>query len=137
LNLALREAGPRDLEAVLAMDRQHSPVFASVQRYASLHGDRGLLLVAADTDGIRGFGAWSRVLDEASLLNLALLPAARGTGLARALLAAGCERLAREGVQRVFLEVRESNRAARRLYTAAGLYPRRPAPGLLPRRRWR
>lgn len=120
MNLILREAGPGDLDAVLALDRRYSPVFAAARRYADLHGDRGLVLVATDADGVRGFAAWSRVLDEASLLNLAVLPAARRAGLARALLAAGNERLARLGVRRILLEVRESNQAARRLYTAAG-----------------
>jgi ribosomal-protein-alanine N-acetyltransferase len=116
----LREAGHADLAAVHALDRSCSPVFTRAAAYAQLLSGDGLLLIAATEAGIQGFGAWSRVLDEASLLNLVVSPLARREGLARALLSAGRERLAAAGVQRVLLEVRESNTAALRLYTHAG-----------------
>lgn len=69
----------------------------------------------AEIDGaIAGFAVWRGVdVDEWELLNLAVDPAFRSRGIGRALidmLPAG----------RVFLEVRESNAAARRLYEHCG-----------------
>lgn len=58
--------------------------------------------------------------DEAEILNVGVVPAARRQGLGRALLA-GAEDLARAlGTQRIFLEVATDNTPARALYAAAG-----------------
>lgn len=58
--------------------------------------------------------------DEAEILDFGVVPAARGRGLGRALLAAG-EDLARAlGMAAMFLEVAVDNRPARRLYQRAG-----------------
>ena len=71
--------------------------------------------VVAEVDGVvAGFAVWRGVdVEEWELLNIAVGPAFRGRGLGRALidvLPAG----------RVFLEVRESNANARRLYEQCG-----------------
>jgi ribosomal protein S18 acetylase RimI-like enzyme len=68
------------------------------------------------------FARWARIpaAGEAELLRIAVDPAHRGQGLARALLEA-CQRdLAAEGMHHLFLEVRVSNAAAIRLYGACG-----------------
>ncbi len=66
--------------------------------------------------------------DEAEVLTLAVLPAARRRGLGGALLAAAAREAARRGARTLFLEVAEGNAAARALYAAAGFAPvgRRP-----------
>ena len=71
------------------------------------------------------FARWSvlRLAGEAELLRLAVDPARRGEGLARALLAAGEAELAALGIQDLHLEVRVSNAAARGLYEACGWAP--------------
>ena len=71
--------------------------------------------VVAEIDGvIGGFAVWRGVdLDEWELLNIAVDPAFRGRGLGRALIDA-------LPAGRVFLEVRESNAHARRLYERCG-----------------
>lgn len=61
--------------------------------------------------------------DEAEILTLAVLPAARRRGLGAALLAAACADAARRGAAVLFLEVAEANAAARQLYAAAGFAP--------------
>jgi ribosomal-protein-alanine N-acetyltransferase len=77
---------------------------------------------AADGDDGRlaGYGICSVAADEGEILNLAVNPAARHRGLGRGLLVAMLDSLRREGVSAVHLEVRQSNRAAIRLYTIAG-----------------
>lgn len=67
-----------------------------------------------------GFISLQCAADEAEILNIATIPAARGKGLARALLAEG-ERLCQvAGARRMFLEVAADNDPAQRLYDRAG-----------------
>jgi ribosomal-protein-alanine N-acetyltransferase len=58
--------------------------------------------------------------DEGEILNVSVAPPHRRRGLARALTRHALERLAARGVAAVYLEVRESNVAARRLYESLG-----------------
>lgn len=58
--------------------------------------------------------------DEAEILTLAVMPAARRRGLARALLAAAAAEAAGRGAAALFLEVAAGNLPARALYGAAG-----------------
>ena len=71
--------------------------------------------------------AWF-VLDEAEIANLAVVPTARRHGVARALLEAIIAEARESRIARLFLEVRESNAAARALYASMGFLPiaRRP-----------
>lgn len=71
------------------------------------------------------FARWSvlRLAGEAELLRLAVDPARRGEGLARALLAAAEAELGPLGIRDLHLEVRVSNAAARGLYEACGWAP--------------
>ena len=57
-----------------------------------------------------------------------MAPAARGRGIARALMRAAIERASRRGPCALYLEVAEDNAAAQRLYRALGFAPvgRRP-----------
>lgn len=74
---------------------------------------------------VAGFAVSRRTApDEAEILNVAVAPTWRRRGLARKLIA----RAAPAEVRTLFLEVRESNQAARALYLAAGFteYGRRP-----------
>ncbi|MGH6735459.1 MAG: GNAT family N-acetyltransferase [Methyloceanibacter sp.] len=70
-----------------------------------------------------------RAADEAELLTLAVAPACRRLGLARALLIEAAEQLRTGDVKRLFLEVEEGNAAALALYRSLGAMPvgRRPA----------
>ncbi len=77
-------------------------------------------LVAAQGDRILGYAICWTVLDQSELGNIALAEDARGNGLARCLLAAALDLIRQRGSKECFLEVRESNNAARRLYDAAG-----------------
>ncbi|MDF1821553.1 MAG: ribosomal protein S18-alanine N-acetyltransferase [Alcanivoracaceae bacterium] len=69
---------------------------------------------------VAGFQIFSRVLDEAHLLNVAIAPAYQRHGLAWASLRQAFERLKRLDTGIVYLEVRESNAGARMLYQKMG-----------------
>jgi ribosomal-protein-alanine N-acetyltransferase len=60
------------------------------------------------------------VLDEASVMNVAVASEWRRRGLARLLLRTALRRAARAGARRAFLEVREGNLAAIALYESLG-----------------
>ena len=57
---------------------------------------------------------------DAEIADLAVAPEMRRRGIGRALLERALAELAEEGVRTLYLEVRESNRAARMLYEAYG-----------------
>lgn len=67
-------------------------------------------------DQICGYGIVSMALDEAHLLNLCITAARRRQGLAELLLAHLIDEVRMRGMDRLFLEVRPSNRAALALY---------------------
>lgn len=109
------------------------PVFAALHRecfarcwdeaaFAGLFDTPGTFgLIAADDEGVPlGLCLYRVVADQAEILTICVLPAARGTGAGRALIVeAGADAAAR-GAERLFLEVSVNNPAARRLYAATG-----------------
>lgn len=120
----VRTAEAADIEAVLAINRQ-VPLSALPQSWLqdpSLYADaRRRILVAEGAEGaIEAFCLAVLVLDEASMLLIAVRPGARGKGLGGALLQALLDGLGVLGVNRCLLEVRESNKAALALYRSCG-----------------
>ena len=63
------------------------------------------------------------IAGEAEILNIAVLPEFRRGGLGSDLLSAGLDGLRSQAATSVYLEVRESNDEARRLYGARGFRP--------------
>lgn len=82
------------------------------------NGGEELLLVASAADALQGFAAWQCVLDEATLLGIAVVPDARRQGIAARLLQASEAQL--PDVKIFFLEVRAGNHGAQALYRAHG-----------------
>lgn len=120
----IRPAEPGDIEDVLAINSE-APLSALPQSWlrdpllcADVHR---LILVAERAEGIiEAFCLAALVLDEASLLLIAVRPGARGKGLGRQLLLALLDGLESVGIHRCLLEVRESNMAALALYQSCG-----------------
>lgn len=81
---------------------------------------------------LEGYGVLAALHDEAHLLNLCVRPASRGRGLARQLLRALLNGALMEGMERVVLEVRASNQAARKLYLSEGFQVIGERPGYYP-----
>lgn len=113
--------GPGDLDAVVALERAMFPTPWSREQFAY-----GLANGVLGLDGVRLHGrvvaycSWYRVEDEAEIVNIAVAPEHRRCGLGRRLLAAVLQSAGKKGIHHVFLEVRESNRAALALYAALG-----------------
>jgi [ribosomal protein S18]-alanine N-acetyltransferase len=73
-----------------------------------------------EVERVIGYGVTMRIGPEAELLNIAVHPDWRGKGVARRLLDGFLAVLAKDEVEMLFLEVRESNHRARRLYECFG-----------------
>ncbi len=103
----------------------HAAAFPAGERWdaAAFAAQLGLPGVFGFLDE-RGAMALARVAaGEAELLTLAVHPEARRGGLGRSLVGAALAEAGRRGAAAMFLEVTESNVAARALYAAAGFSP--------------
>jgi len=115
---------------VIEATRAHAPVFAAIHMLSFDHEDRWAaedFATQLALPGVFGLiepaGAFilaRQAADEAEVLTLAVAPAARRQGHARALLIAAQDRLRASGAVTMFLEVAAGNVAARTLYDALG-----------------
>ena len=117
---ALRPMALADLPAVLAVERAayFSP-WAESHFRDSLRQDHECWILVADGAFV-GHGILSAAAHEGELLNLCIAPEAQGQGLGTRLLSHLLDRARARACDEVFLEVRDSNGAARRLYRRAG-----------------
>ena len=125
--IVVRPAARRDLDALVAIERASFSDPWTMESFSSaLTLDRMRVLVAEESSGFDG-GAAPALLGyvlalligvEAEIADLAVAPAARRRGIGRLLLERMVGELDARGVHTVFLEVRESNDAARALYAS-------------------
>ena len=92
----------------------------SVRDFRECVASEVVFLVAAAPDGVAGYVIAQDAADEGEILNLAVVPARHRAGIGRALVEHALAALGKRGAERVFLEVRESNAAARALYRVLG-----------------
>lgn len=69
---------------------------------------------------IRGHVVIQCIMDEAHLLNVCVHPTMQNQGLGRRLVEFAVQRCTEVGIARIILEVRPSNKPARRLYKDSG-----------------
>ncbi len=108
-----------DMGAIAAIERMSfGDPWSQADFEALLSSGHTIFLVAlsAGDDAIAGYVVAHAVVDEAEILNVAVSPDLRGTGIGGALLDAALSEVERRGALSVFLEVRLSNAAARALY---------------------
>lgn len=111
----------------------HKACFAdgwSAEAFLSLlngHGVKGILASQGGRD--LGFALTRSVAREAEMLTFCVSPARRRQGLGLLLLSRTVEGLAREGAEALYLEVAESNLAARSLYGRSGFTASGRRPG--------
>ncbi|MEZ5539271.1 MAG: ribosomal protein S18-alanine N-acetyltransferase [Pseudomonadales bacterium] len=118
--LNLREATLKDLDELLFIEEQahHYPWSAETLRWCIIQPHIHCF-VLHEQKNIIGFSAYEIVIDEASLLNIAVSPLLQSKGYGATLLKQSLLQLD-EAIEKIFLEVRVSNIAAQKLYQRAG-----------------
>ena len=118
--VAFRAMTPADLETVADLTHRADPFGWTLRNFSDAHAS-GNTLTVLTVDGVTsGIAAVMHVLDESELLEIAVQPAMQGRGYGKALLAHAIALARRNGAVRMFLEVRESNARARKMYTSFG-----------------
>lgn len=119
--VAVRAARVGDLDGVVAIERVSFGDPWPEQAFHDAVGDPGLVfLVASDESCTLGYVVGWFVAGEGEIANLAVAPAVRGRGIGGALLDAALASGTHVGTEAIYLEVRESNAAARALYGSRG-----------------
>jgi ribosomal-protein-alanine N-acetyltransferase len=127
--LRIRPAVSDDLAAMVEIERaSFSDPWSENSLASALSLDRMRVLVAEepgegaknDVGRMAGYVVVFVVGDEAEIADLAVAPGSRRKGVGRALIEHLLAELGGWEVRALFLEVRESNRAARTLYEAKG-----------------
>lgn len=120
LDLRWRPATVADADALLAIEqRAYSHPWSRGNFIDSLAGGHWAWCATLGEGPIRAYWLAMQVLDEVHLLNLAVAPECWGLGLGRGALQHLHQTVAAQGLQDIWLEVRESNLRAQRLYEAA------------------
>lgn len=119
-NLHIRPATAADIPALMALEK-HAVTAAhwSIAQYQAAFSGEGpfrVALVIEEAARVRGFVIGRVVNQEWEIENIAVAGPARRRGLGTRLLGEFLDIARSQGAKTVFLEVRESNLAARRLY---------------------
>lgn len=118
----VRAAIPADIPSLLALDRA-APTAAhwSEAEYQRLFAaDAGRVMLVIEGDYVQGFIIGRDLGPEWEIENIVVAEAARRRGMGKRLVGELLALAGTRGVHAVFLEVRESNRPARALYSKAG-----------------
>ena len=119
--MIIRTMQKGDVAAVAALEAQIFSMPWSAAGFAdTLPREDVIFLVAYEQDELLGYVGIYCMLDEGEITNVAVAPAARRRGIARALLTELKRQLACRNVTQIVLEVRVSNEPAIRLYEQLG-----------------
>lgn len=117
--MLLRTMGSTDLNQLVAIDAAVNPSPWSWLMFNDCFTAGDPCYVLEIDQQVAGFAIYKRVLDEVSLLNIAVDPQFQRRGYGRRLLQQSLDQAA-DGARCCFLEVRESNAAAIYLYRDLG-----------------
>ncbi len=123
MNCLIRPARTEDLDEICRIEETSFSVPWRRSDYEVLTGLEDavfLVLCEENSDSVIGYGCIRQAADEGDLLNIAVREDRRGAGSGTRLLDALVSRAEKKGTERIFLEVRESNLPAIRMYEKAG-----------------
>lgn len=121
-NLALLELSESHIDQIMRLEiAAHSHPWSAATMAGALarHFGIGLYRIDVDEPHLIGFALVSVILDEAELLNFVIDPEQQGKGLGTIFVEAVIDEVAAKA-KRFYLEVRQSNISAIRLYENAG-----------------
>ena len=115
--LVLDDMRTSDLAEVVEIERTSCTLpWSESLFFNEIQNPRSMPRVARKEGRVAGYLCASQILDEGHILNLAVHPELRRTGIASALITDMIDRLRNEGCRFIFLEVRDSNREAKEIY---------------------
>ena len=116
--MRIRLATPADIPTMMTLERHAATAahWSAEQYQAVFSGESRVALVLEEEADVQGFIAGRAVGEEWEIENIAVAGLARRRGLGTRLLGEFLDVARGRGAEAVFLEVRESNFAARRLY---------------------
>ena len=119
--LTVRAMRLADLDEVMLIERRSfsAPWEESTFRGLMRRPSAALLVAEAD-EALLGYSVMWFAADEGELGDIAVVPERRGEGIGGRLLLESIAAAASRGTRSLYLEVRESNHGARRLYEKAG-----------------
>lgn len=109
-----------DFDALFNIEQITHLVPWSLGTLKNNQGPRYLNLKLCHGEQIVGFAICNKVLDEATLYNIAISPQNQGKGFGQILLKELIKQLQEQNILTLWLEVRESNTNARHLYEKLG-----------------
>ena len=120
--MVIRAATAADLPAIMVLERHAITAahWTQKQYEGMLDSPEREVLVLEEGSEVQGFLIARRVDAEWEIENVAIAGAAQRRGLGSRLVAGSLNRVRCLGARSVYLEVRESNQGARRLYEKAG-----------------
>ena len=120
--VTLEIAVEADLDAIAALERESFSDPWSRASFATVIDEPAAIVVVArvSTDPVAGYVVAWFAADEGQIANLAVRQPTRRRGIGSMLLAGAMLEGQRRGARNMYLEVRESNDAARRLYASRG-----------------
>jgi ribosomal-protein-alanine N-acetyltransferase len=122
MSLTVTPATPADITQIAAIERVAFSDPWSTGSFQEALGNPAVFFACARDAGRTVVGyvvAWF-VADEGEIANLAVDPRRWGAGIGQTLLDAALEEGGRRGTAAVYLEVRDSNQRAKRLYRSRG-----------------
>ena len=121
-NMAVREMQPEDVPSVAALEAECFSEPWSEQAFLdALNQPEALMMVAEDAQQLPvGYCSIYLSLDEGEITNVAVRPDCRKQGIANAILDAVFAEARSRGAEKIYLEVRQSNLPAQKLYEKHG-----------------
>jgi ribosomal-protein-alanine N-acetyltransferase len=121
MNILIRDLRPEDLPEVLIIEKASFTMpWSEILFMNEIFKPRSLPKAAMIGEKIVGYICANYLLDEGHILNVTVNPDHRQQGIASQLVHYMLGLLKKEGCGAIFLEVRQSNEAALRMYEKAG-----------------
>lgn len=119
--LSVRSMKESDVEAVSRLEKLYfTDAWSEKSILETLKQPHAFILVAEEDDELIGYCIVYLAMDEAEIARIAVDASKRKRGVGQELLRATCRTGIQQGVERLLLDVRESNEAALNLYRSFG-----------------
>ena len=119
--MEVRKMTAADVPAVTALENEiFSDAWTAEGFLESLENPNAIMLTAVENGNLAGYCCIYTVLDEAEIVNVAIHPKYRRLGLGFKMLKTMMEYFVPQEGTQYYLEVRQSNTAAKRLYEKLG-----------------